>query len=45
LLTTLRRERFRLSETELDTKLSNGELYYLSDIGLIGWHRDWKDND
>ncbi len=45
LLTMLRRERFRLSETDLDTKLSNGELYYLSDIGRIGWHRDWRDND
>ncbi|MBU4508330.1 MAG: hypothetical protein KJ740_18205, partial [Gammaproteobacteria bacterium] len=45
LLTMLRRERFRLSETDLDTKLSNGELYYLSDIGRIGWHRDWKNND
>lgn len=45
LLTQLRRERFRLNETDLDTKLSNGELYYLSDIGRIGWHRDWKDND
>lgn len=45
LLTALRRERFRLSETDLDTKLSNGELYYLSDIGRIGWHRDWRDND
>lgn len=44
LLTMLRRERFKLSETELDTKLSNGELYYLSDIGRIGWHRDWKTN-
>ena len=45
LLTVLRRERFRLSETDLDTRLSNGELYYLSDIGRIGWHRDWKAND
>lgn len=45
LLTMLRREQFRLSETSLDTKLSNGELYYLSDIGRIGWHRDWRAND
>ncbi|MCO4891336.1 hypothetical protein MKD50_18290 [Cupriavidus sp. WGtm5] len=45
LLRMLRRERFRLSGTELDTQLSNGELYYLSDIGRIGWHRDWADND
>lgn len=45
LLRMLRRERFRLSDTELDTQLSNGELYYLSDIGRIGWHRDWAEND
>ncbi|HEY9102348.1 ABC-three component system protein [Chitinimonas sp.] len=45
LLRMLRRERFRLGDTELDTQLSNGELYYLSDIGRIGWHRDWADND
>ncbi|WP_027782433.1 MULTISPECIES: ABC-three component system protein [Burkholderia] len=45
LLRLLRRERFKLSDTELDTQLSNGELYYLSDIGRIGWHRDWADND
>ncbi|MFL9914698.1 hypothetical protein PQR75_04640 [Paraburkholderia fungorum] len=44
LLTMLRRERFKLSETDLDTRLSNGELYYLSDIGRIGWHRDWENN-
>ena len=45
LLRMLRRERFKLSGTELDTQLSNGELYHLSDIGRIGWHRDWADND
>ncbi|MBB5766012.1 ABC-three component system protein [Xanthomonas euroxanthea] len=45
MLKMLKRERFRLSGTELDTQLSNGELYYLSDIGRIGWHRDWADND
>ena len=45
LLRMLRRERFRLSGAELDIQLSNGELYYLSDIGRIGWHRDWAEND
>ncbi|KKB60998.1 hypothetical protein WM40_25815 [Robbsia andropogonis] len=45
MLRSLRRERFRLSDTELDTQLSNGELYHLSDIGRIGWHRDWAQND
>lgn len=45
LLKMLRRERFRLNGTELDTQLSNGELYYLSDIGRIGWHKDWADDE
>ncbi|MDT6960779.1 hypothetical protein QTN24_04660 [Cupriavidus sp. SZY C1] len=42
MLNTLRRERFTLGDTELNTSLSNGELYYLSDIERIGWHRDWE---
>ncbi|WP_368930520.1 ABC-three component system protein [Achromobacter xylosoxidans] len=45
LLRALKRERFRLSGYELDTQLSNGELYHLSDIGRIGWHRDWAENE
>ncbi|WP_322059367.1 ABC-three component system protein [Paraburkholderia sp. J63] len=44
LLKILRRERFKLNQTDLDIRFSNGELYYLSDIGRIGWHRDWKNN-
>lgn len=42
LLVKLRDERFKVGPSELDTHLSNGELYYLSDDGKIGWHRDWK---
>jgi hypothetical protein len=42
LLQLLRRERFRLGEAELNTALSNGELYFLSDDGRLGWHRDWE---
>ncbi len=42
LLMNLRRERFKLSDNELNTSFSNGELYYLSDIGRLGWHRDWE---
>jgi hypothetical protein len=42
LLITLRRDQFRLGDTELTTTLSNGELYYLSDAGQIGWHKDWS---
>lgn len=41
-LRILRRERFRLGGAELDIALSNGELYILSDLGRIGWHRDWE---
>lgn len=42
LLVRLREEKFRVGPSELDTQLSNGELYYLSDDGKIGWHRDWE---
>lgn len=42
LLVELRQERFRVGPSELDTELSNGELYHLSDEGKIGWHRDWE---
>ncbi|TCF98346.1 hypothetical protein BZM26_25820 [Paraburkholderia strydomiana] len=45
LLMTLRRDQFSLGETELTTTLSNGELYYLSDAGQIGWHKDWSVNE
>ncbi|RQS03086.1 hypothetical protein DIE07_33070 [Burkholderia sp. Bp9002] len=45
LLIMLRRDQFRLGDTELSTTLSNGELYYLSDAGQIGWHRDWSANE
>lgn len=41
ILRRLKRERFSINESVLDIRLSNGELYYLSDIGRIGWHRDW----
>lgn len=42
LLKLLKRERFVLDETELPTELSHGELYHLSDIFQIGWHKDWR---
>lgn len=45
LLITLRRNQFKLGDTELSTTLSNGELYYLSDAGQIGWHKDWSANE
>jgi hypothetical protein len=42
LFVALREERFKVGPSELNTELSNGELYYLSDDGKIGWHRDWE---
>lgn len=45
ILKILRRLSFRLAESSLNVRLSNGELYYLSDMGRIGWHRDWEQHD
>lgn len=42
MLRQLRKERFAVGPSELDTGLSNGELYLLSDGKRIGWHRDWE---
>jgi len=42
IINTMRQEKYKLGEDELSTEYSNGELYELSDIGRIGWHRDWK---
>ncbi len=33
---------FPLCDDVLSTQHSNGEIYHLSDIGGIGWHKDWK---
>lgn len=41
-LKIMRRENFRLGTTELDTQMSNGELYDLSDRSKIGWHKEWN---
>jgi len=38
----MRQEKYKLGGDELSTEHSNGELYELSDIGRIGWHRDWE---
>ncbi|CAM3839128.1 ABC-three component system protein [Ectopseudomonas alcaliphila] len=42
LLYDLRKIEFSIASNKLNTELSNGELYHLSDERLIGWHRDWK---
>ncbi|WP_227136329.1 ABC-three component system protein [Kosakonia radicincitans] len=41
LLYKLKIEVFTLATSQLNTELSNGELYHLSDESIIGWHRDW----
>ena len=41
MLAELRRKNFLMDETQLPIELSNGELYHLSDIARIGWHKDW----
>lgn len=41
IINTMRQEKYRLGKDELSTEYSNGELYELSDLYRIGWHRDW----
>lgn len=43
LLYDLRQKEFYIANSKLNTELSNGEIYYLSDEKVIGWHRDWKE--
>jgi hypothetical protein len=38
----LREQKLIIDGQTLDTELSNGEFYYLSDIPTIGWKKDWK---
>ncbi|WP_201611148.1 hypothetical protein [Psychrobacter immobilis] len=38
----LRKERLVIDSQELDTEMSNGEFYYLSNIPEIGWTLDWE---
>jgi hypothetical protein len=42
LISVLRSENFKIGEESLNTELSNGELYHLSDIDVIGWHPGWE---
>ncbi|EOQ62759.1 hypothetical protein F935_01848 [Acinetobacter calcoaceticus ANC 3811] len=42
LLRNLRIIEFTIASNKLNTELSNGELYHLSNENLIGWHRDWN---
>ncbi|WP_440965406.1 hypothetical protein ACL58G_04560 [Massilia sp. GER05] len=42
MLRELRRANFLLDGTQLPIELSNGELYHLSDLVQIGWHKDWR---
>ena len=40
-LDSMREKKLILSEQVLDTDLSNGTFYHLSDIPDIGWRKDW----
>lgn len=42
LLDVMRGSQFKIVGEELNTELSNGELYHLSDTDVIGWHPDWR---
>ncbi|GAO42324.1 hypothetical protein [Flavihumibacter petaseus] len=41
-LDTIRREVLTIEDTMLDTALSNGQFYLLSENEQIGWRYDWK---
>lgn len=37
----IRKEQIKWKSGHLDTEMSHGEFYHLSDIPQIGWHADW----
>jgi hypothetical protein len=41
-LDDMKRQLLILDETMLDTELSNGHFYFLTEQKLIGWHFSWK---
>ncbi len=43
LLAEMLSAKYELSEDELSLPHSNGEIYHLSDIGRIGWHKHWSE--
>lgn len=38
-----RKLKLKISTLDLDSQLSNGEFYYLSDKLELGWRKDWKE--
>ncbi|RKN79158.1 ABC-three component system protein [Paenibacillus ginsengarvi] len=42
-LDEIRKKELVLDETPLDSELSNGQFYQLSNIPTIGWRFDWKE--
>lgn len=42
ILYEVRKHKLKLCDEYLETAISNGAFYYLSDECVIGWHRDWK---
>lgn len=43
ILDAVRSKELELASQKLDSEMSNGEFYYLSDIPNIGWRNDWED--
>ena len=41
-LDSLREKKLTIAEETLDTDLSNGTFYDLSDVPDIGWSKDWE---
>lgn len=41
ILYEVRKHKLKLCDEYLETAISNGAFYYLSDECIIGWHRDW----
>ena len=41
-LDTIRESKLTIAEQPLDTDMSNGTFYSLSDVPVIGWRKDWE---
>ena len=42
-LLELKQKEYKIDQQDLDIELSNGQLYYLSDIPEIGWELNWEE--
>jgi hypothetical protein len=41
-LDSIRESKLTIAEQQLDTDMSNGTFYDLSDVPDIGWRKDWE---